>query len=310
LTSRSETSCDRKLPITAVVLTFNEHRNLPACLESIEGRVAEIVVVDSFSSDDTREIAARYGARCLSRKFINQAEQLQWALDNAQLKTEWVVRVDADERWTEEGFEALASVLGDDGVAGVNVRMRIYFMGRFLRHGGLYPNLFLRVFRRAGARVEQRWMDEHIQVTGRVVSPAIDVTEANYDRQQNIGLWTTKHNGYSTREAVDVLVRRHGLGRIDSVADLHGGRTERKRWLKEHLYARAPLLVRPFLYFVYRYVFQLGFLDGRPGLIFHVLHAFWYRFLVDVKVQQLEELARNSGRSLPQVIHDSYGIDV
>jgi glycosyltransferase involved in cell wall biosynthesis len=293
-----------------MVLTHNEHRNLPACLESIAGRVAEIVVVDSLSSDDTLEIAARHGARCLSRRFINHAEQLQWALDNADLRTEWVVRVDADERWTDDGFDTLAPLLADGSIAGVNVRMRIFFMGRFLRHGGLYPNLFLRVFRRAGARVEQRWMDEHIQVTGRVVSPAIDVTEANYDRQENIGLWTTKHNGYSTREAVDLLVRRHGLGRIDSVADLRGGRTERKRWLKENIYARAPLLARPVLYFLYRYLFQLGFLDGRPGLIFHVLHAFWYRFLVDVKVLQLEELARDSGRSLPQVIRDSYGIEM
>jgi len=298
------------LPVTAVVLTFNEHRNLPACLEALHGRVAEILVVDSLSTDDTLDIAARHGARILSHPFVNQAEQLQWALDEGSIATPWVMRVDADERWSVEGFAALAPLLDDPAVAGVNVRMRIYFMGRFLRHGGLYPNFFLRVFRRQGARMERRWMDEHVVVEGRVVSPPIDVVEANYDRQQNIGLWTAKHNAYSTREAVDVLVARHRLAAVDSVADLAGGRTARKRWLKENLYARVPLLVRPALYFLYRYLLQLGFLDGLPGLVFHVLQGFWYRFLVDVKVLQLERLARDSGRSIREVIADSYGIQL
>jgi hypothetical protein len=186
--------------------------------------------------------------------------------------------------------------------------MRIFFMGHFLRFGGIYPNYFLRVFRRDGARIEQRWMDEHIVVPGNVVSPDIDVIEANYDRQENIGLWTTKHNAYSTREAVDLLIARRGLAKVETVADLRGNKTQRKRWLKEKVYARVPLFVRPFLYFGYRYVFRLGFLDGVPGFVFHVLQGFWYRFLVDVKVYQLERLARTSGRSLPDVIEDSYGI--
>jgi glycosyltransferase involved in cell wall biosynthesis len=299
-----------RLPITAVVLTFNEHRNLPACLASIADRVQEVVVVDSHSTDDTLEIARRHGARTLQRPFLNHAEQLQWAIQNASIRTPWIMRVDADERWTEEGFEALAPILSDPEVAGVNVRMRIYFMGRFLRHGGLYPNLFLRVFRREGSRVEQRWMDEHVMVEGKVASPTLDVIEANYDRQQNIGLWTTKHNAYSTREAVDILIAKHRLAKVDTVASLAGGRTARKRWLKEKFYARLPIFVRPTLYFAYRYFLRLGLLDGLPGLIFHVLQAFWYRFLVDVKVLQLERLSRETGRPLPEVIKDSYGMSV
>jgi glycosyltransferase involved in cell wall biosynthesis len=294
--------------VTAIVLTLNEHRNLPACLRSLVSAVQEVVVVDSFSGDDTCQIATSHGARVVQRPFKNHADQLQWALANTGIRTPWVMRVDADERWTPDGFRALAPLLEDDRLAGVNVRMRIYFMGRFLRHGGLYPNRFLRVFRRDKAHVEQRWMDEHVAVEGEVASPAIDVVEANYDRQSNIGLWTSKHNDYSTKEAIDVLVRRHGLGQVDSIADLRGGRTARKRWLKEHFYSRLPFLLRPLLYFIYRYLILLGFLDGRPGLIFHVLQAFWYRFLVDVKVLQLERLAQDTGRGLTEVIQDSYGI--
>jgi glycosyltransferase involved in cell wall biosynthesis len=295
--------------MTAVVLTRNEHHNLPACLKSVAGRVASIVVVDSFSSDDTVEIARSFGARVHQREWKNYADQFQWALDHTEIKTPWILRLDADERWTDEGFDALAPLLDERTVSGVNVRMRIFFMGRFLRHGGLYPNAFLRVFR-AGARIEQRWMDEHIQVDGSVVSPQIDVIEANYDRQENIGLWTTKHNVYSTREAIDLLIARWGLREIDTIADVRGGRTARKRWMKERVYARMPLFVRPFMYAGYRYILRLGFLDGLPGFVFCVLQAFWYRFLVDVKVMQLERLARDTGRSIPEVIEDSYGIKV
>ena len=126
---------------------------------------------------------ARSRGSVLQRSWKNYADQFQWALENVSIETEWVLRLDADERWTEEGFERLAEAIRDPDVHGVNVRMRIFFMGRFLRHGGLYPNLFLRVFRREGARIEQRWMDEHIVVAGKVISPHIDVLEANYDRQ-------------------------------------------------------------------------------------------------------------------------------
>jgi glycosyltransferase involved in cell wall biosynthesis len=305
----SGASTSLSVPVTAVVLTRNEHRNLPACLKSVGGRVASIVVVDSFSTDDTLDIARSFGARVYQREWKNYADQFQWALDHTEISTPWIMRLDADERWTEGGFETLGPLLSDPTVAGVNVRMRIFFMGRFLRHGGLYPNAFLRVFR-AGARIEQRWMDEHIQVEGSVVSPPIDVMEANYDRQENIGLWTTKHNAYSTREAVDLLIARWRLREVDTIADVGGGSTARRRWLKERVYARIPLFLRPFLYAGYRYVLRLGFLDGIPGFIFCVLQAFWYRFLVDVKVMQIERLARETGRPIPEVIHDSYGIDV
>jgi hypothetical protein len=93
------------------------------------------------------------------------------------------------------------------------------------------------------------------------------------------------------------------------VAKFRGNSTERRRWLKENVYARTPLFFRPFLYFLYRYVGRLGFLDGTPGFVFHVLQGFWYRFLVDVKVFQLERLARSTGRSIQDVIKDSYGLE-
>ena len=299
-----------KLPITAVILTYNEEQNLPACLQSISDYVDEIVVVDSLSTDSTKSIAFDYKTKFFENKWINYSKQYLWAIENTDIKNEWVLRIDADERWTTEGFEELARIIADDGADGVYVKMKIYFMGRFIRHGAFYPNDFLRAYKRSKGSMEDRWMDEHIKVDGRTVHSNIDVIESNYDRQENIGLWTTKHNGYSTREAVEFLIMKHRLGKVDTVGKLSGNKTERKRWLKENVYFNTPLFVRPFLYFVYRYFVKLGFLDGKEGFIFHTLHAFWYRFLVDAKIFQLERLAKRDGVGIGEVIKRHYGIEL
>jgi glycosyltransferase involved in cell wall biosynthesis len=291
-------------------MTLNEEVNLPACLDSVKDYADEIVVVDSFSTDRTLEIARNYTSKIYQHAFVNQAKQYIWAMEHADIRNEWVIRMDADERWTEEGFAVLRDIIAEDRADGVNVRMKIYFMGRWIRRGGMYPNLFLRVYKRSKGRIEDRWIDEHIRVEGRVLSPEIDVIESNYDRQKNIGLWTTKHNGYSTREAIEQLLSRHAIVQADSVADPFGNRTERKRWLKERFYARAPLFVRPWLYFLYRYFWKLGFLDGKEGFIFHTLHAFWYRFLVDTKIYQVEKIACDERKDVRTVIREHLGLEV
>jgi hypothetical protein len=158
--------------------------------------------------------------------------------------------------------------------------------------------------------MEDRWMDEHISVDGKTVISSIDVIESNYDRQKNISLWTDKHNSYSTREAVEFLIAKYKLKEMDSVANIFGNKTEKKRWLKENFYFRIPLFLRPFLYYIHRYIFKLGFLDGKEGFIFHYLHAFWYRFLVDVKVYQMEKLAKKENKSIKEIIKEHYGIEI
>lgn len=291
-------------------MTYNEERNLRACLESIHDYVDEIIVVDSISNDKTEEIAREYTDKFYENKFINQAKQFIWTIANTDIKNEWILRIDADERWTKEGFEELKKIIEDDSADGVYVKMKIYFMSQWIKHGGNYPNYFLRVYKKSKGEMEDRWMDEHIKVEGKVVHSNIDVIEANYDRQENITLWTTKHNGYSTREAIDFLIAKENLGKVDTVANLFGNKTERKRWLKENVYFRVPLFVRPTLYWIYRYLFQLGFLDGKRGFIYHTLHAFWYRFLVDTKVYQIQQLAKKNNQTIQEVIKDHYGIDI
>ncbi len=299
-----------KLPVSAIIMTFNEKLNLKECIDSVIEYVNEIVIVDSFSTDETISIADSYKIKWYQNKFINYSKQFIWALENAEIKNEWILRLDADERWTKEGFEELRYSIEYDKADGVYVKMKIFFMGRWIRHGGFYPNYFLLVYKKSKGKMEERWMDEHITVNGRTLISDIDVYEMNYDRQKNISLWTDKHNNYSTREAVEFLIQKHKLKSIDTVAKFWGNKTERKRWFKEKLYFHIPLFLRPFLYYIHRYFFKLGFLDGKEGFIFHYLHAFWYRFLVDVKVYQIEKLAREEKKTIQKVITEHYGLEI
>lgn len=296
--------------MTAIIMTYNEERNLRACLESVHDYIDDIIIVDSISNDKTEDIAREYTDKFYLNKWINYSKQYLWGIANTDIKHEWVLRLDADERWTKEGFDELRKIIEDDSADGVYVKMKIFFMGRFIKHGAFYPNYFLRVYKRSKGAMEDRWMDEHIKVDGVTVHSNIDVIESNYDRQENISLWTDKHNGYSTREAVEFLIAKHKIHKIDTVANLFGNKTERKRWMKENVYFKTPLFVRPFMYFVYRYFFKLGFLDGKEGFIFHTLHAFWYRFLVDTKVYQIEQLAKKNNQTIQEVVKDHYGMDI
>lgn len=299
-----------KLPLSAIILTYNESINLIDCINSVVEFVNEIIIVDSFSTDNTLEIAKSYTTNIYQNKFVNQSKQFIWTLATTRITNEWILRLDADERWTKEGFDELRQIIENDTADGVYVKMKIFFMGRWIKHGGVYPNYFLRVYKKSKGRMEDRWMDEHIKVNGRTVQSNIDVIESNYDRQKNIALWTNKHNNYSTREAVEFLIQKYKLKPVDTVAKFWGNKTERKRWLKEKFYFKLPLFMRPFLYYLHRYIFKLGFLDGKEGFIYHYLHAFWYRFLVDVKIYQIEKLAKEEKKSIPEIIKAHYNIEI
>jgi glycosyltransferase involved in cell wall biosynthesis len=298
------------IPITAIVMTLNEKLNLEECLVSVNDFIDEIIIVDCFSSDNTLEIAKKYTTKIYQHKWINYSQQYNWAINNTEIKNEWILRLDADERWTKVGFDELKDIIENDKADGVYVKMKIFFMGRWIKHGGFYPNYFLRVYKKVKGKMEDRWMDEHIKVEGKSVVSSIDVIESNYDRQKNITFWTDKHNKYSTLEAIELLLQKYKLKNLDSIAKFQGNKTERKRWLKEKFYFRLPLFIRPFLYYIHRYIFKLGFLDGKEGFIFHYLHAFWYRFLVDVKVYQIEKLAKKENKGIREVIKEHFGVEI
>jgi len=269
--------------VAAIILTKNEELCLPACLESLAGVASEVFVIDSLSTDRTVEIAQRYGARVLVHPFVNQAKQFNWALDNIQSGAEWILRIDADERFHAELTQELIQLIPDLPleVTGIVVPLRIRFLGREIRFGDMYPVWLLRLWRSGAGRCEDRWMDEYIELSeGRAIRVRGDLL---HDIPKNLTEWTVKHNWYATRECADILSISKGLpGEEDKGF---------RRRLKQSVYLRLPLFYRAFAYWFYRYVIKLGFLDGKEGLIYHFLHGFWYRFLVDAKLYEASVIA-------------------
>lgn len=287
--------------LTVVVLTRDEARHIERCIASVRDVAARIVVVDSGSTDATRDLARAAGAEVFEHPWVNYATQFNWALDHVGIDTAWTLRLDADEVVLPALAEALPGFLASEpAVAGVTVNRRIHFLGRWIRWGDVYPVAQLRLWRTGRGRCEDRWMDEHTIVDGPVVHLAGDIADINLN---NIGWWTDKHNRYATREAIDVILADRA-GAPEGMAR----QARMQRWLKHQIYCRLPLGLRALLYFSYRYILRGGFLDGWQGLVFCALQGGWYRFLVDVKIAELKGMMDLRGMTLAEVVGEEYGL--
>lgn len=285
--------------LTVIILTFNEELHLARCIGSVAPVAKRVIIVDSFSTDRTLEIARGLGAEIVQHPFVNQAQQFQWALDHIPIHTEWVMRMDADEYILPELAQELTEVLPDldPRVTGLGIKRRVFFMDKWIRRG-YYPMVLLRIWRNGAAYVEQKWMDEHICLKhGTSHTLRYDMVDHNLN---NLSWWTAKHNAYATREAVERLNLRHQFNKDGQDAAL-----------KQHkaAYLRLPLFIRPFLYFFYRYFLRLGFLEGKPGLIWHLLQGFWFQFLVDAKIYQINYLAKKHNKPVVSVLKEDFGIN-
>ena len=276
--------------VTVVILTFNEAKHIERAIESVRACSQRVIVVDSGSTDGTVDIATARGAEVLHHPFINYARQFQWALDNGAITTGWTLRLDADEIIEPDLARSIVErlpTLGKD-VTGINFARKHIWLGRWVRHGGRYPLVLLRLWRTGRGRIEDRWMDEHVVVDGgRTISFSGGFADHNLN---DLTFFTAKHNSYATREAIDQLGRKHGLIAQDDALSARTASRQAglKRFMKERVYNRLPLWVGPLGFFTYRAVFQLGVLDGRSGMTYHVLQGFWYRYLVNAKVYEYE----------------------
>ena len=259
------------MSITTIILTKNEEKNIKAAIESAEQISSRIIVIDCGSEDSTAEIAKSLGAEIYFHEWLGHAKQFNWALDNCDIKTPWVFRLDADERISEELAKEINNKIQNTLVDGYEMRWRIYFMNKWIKHGGTHKPYFLRLFRYGKGRVEEKLMDEHIIVNGTVEKISEDLIHYDY---KGLDAWMTKHIWYSNLE----------LQMYEEQLELTGGNEVQKK--KRGIYYKLPLFFRSHLYFWYRYYFQLGFLDGKEGKIFAFMQAYWYRFLVDAKIYE------------------------
>jgi glycosyltransferase involved in cell wall biosynthesis len=276
-----------RVPISVVVLTYNEEQNLGACLASVS-HLGETFVVDSGSSDGTVDVAGRFGARVVTHGFETHAKQWNWALRSLPFSYEWTLCLDADQRVTDELAREIAGRFGRGPVSemdGFYISRRQVFRGRWIRHGGYYPKYMLKLVRHDRAWCdENELLDFRLYVKGATGRLRHDLIETN-EKEADISFWIVKHDRFASLQAEEE-VRRMSSGAAWSVTpSLFGTPDQRILWLKQRWY-RMPLYVRPFFYFFYRYVVRLGFLDGKEGFVFHFLQGFWYRLLVDIKLDE------------------------
>lgn len=273
---------------TAVILTLNEEKNLPACLESLSGWCQPIFIVDSGSTDGTAAIARRFGAELIPHPFETHSKQWNWALANLPGASEWVLALDADHRVSpelrEEILRAIAAAPGD--LQGFYVPRKQIFRGRWIRHGGYWPKYLLKLFRNGSACCDEReLLDSRFTVEGSVGFLKQPLIEENL-KEREILFWLQKHLRYVELQAQEEYRYRRNPDLQSRTTSPLGTPDQRILWLKQIWY-RLPLGLRPFLYFGYRYFFQLGFLDGAEGALFHFLQAFWFRWMVDVRLGEL-----------------------
>ncbi|MDV5105567.1 glycosyltransferase family 2 protein [Clostridium perfringens] len=200
------------------------------------------------------------------------------------------MRIDADEEITDELVEEIKNKLPNiqKDINGIILKRRVYFMGKWIKHGGKYPELLLRIFRTGYGMCEQKLMDEHmILLEGNTEKFDNDIIDNN---NKNLDWWTHKHNWYSNREVLDYQNKVKSNYSDDLINDeINKGQVARKRFIKNNGYYKLPMFFRAHLYFIYRYYFRLGFLDGTEGRIYHFLQAYWYRFLVDAKIYECKK---------------------
>lgn len=298
------------MTLTVVILTKNEERHIARAIGSVAGVADRVFVIDSGSTDRTIDIARAAGAEVLHNAWVNHATQFNWALEQLPADTGWVFRLDADEIVSETLTSEITTQIDNLSVSinGIYVSRRMTFLGRPIRWGGLFPIRILRLFRHGWGRCENRWMDEHILVEGETVDFHGEIVDDNLN---SLSWWTEKHNAYASREVVDLLNLEYRFMAHETAADLRGRQQAGvKRWIKEKVYARLPGGVRAFIYFMYRYLIRLGFLDGREGTAFHVLQGFWYRYLVDMKLHEVKSHMRRKDVDAVTAIRDVLGINV
>lgn len=281
-----------KIPVSVLIPAKNEEANLPACLASVQS-ADEVFIVDSQSSDQSAEIAKSYGASVVQFHFNGRwPKKKNWSLENLNFRNEWVLIVDCDERITPELWEEIAQAIQNPEYNGYYLNRRVFFLGKWIRHGGKYPDWNLRLFKHKKGRYENlntedipntgdNEVHEHVILDGKVGYLKNDMIHEDF---RDLFHWLERHNRYSNWEArvyYNLLTGNHDNGTIG--AKLFGDAVQRKRFLKT-IWVRLPF--KPFLRFVLFYLIQRGFLDGRAGYIYGKLLS-QYEYQIGVKLYEL-----------------------
>jgi glycosyltransferase involved in cell wall biosynthesis len=277
------------IPVSVMIFTLNEEINLPQCLDSLKW-CDDIIVVDSYSTDHTEAICRSAGARFFQHPFEGFGSQRNWALDNTNPRYKWVLILDADERVPFGLVTEIRGVVQSarESVAGYRLKRRFYMWGHWLRYSSLYPTWVVRLIHRDRVRYINRGHAETQEVRGEILRLENDLIDENL---KGMEAWFERQNRYSSKDAEyelcqeDEFFRVYDLIRNDPLA---------RRAALKRLARNFP--GRPLLYFLYSYVWRLGFLDGSPGLMFCLMKAL-YQQMITIKKYDLRQQAMKSSIS-------------
>ena len=287
-----------------IILTLNEEQHLPRLLNSIAGLVADTYVLDSGSTDQTRSICDQHHVVVAHHPFENHPKQWDAALQLFPVKTPWVICLDADQVVTPELFQQLKEFRNEDhrNIDGIYFNRKNIFKGTWIKHGRYYPIFLLKMFRyNIGYSDLNENMDHKFQVPGKTrVWKKGHIIEENL-KENTISFWIEKHNRYSDLLATEEIERILHLRKQSIKPDLWGDPNAKNAWLKR-LWWNLPRYFRPVLYFSYRMLIQKGILDGKIGILFHFLQGFWFRLIVDVKIEEKLKEIEQANNAEPVVI--------
>jgi glycosyltransferase involved in cell wall biosynthesis len=292
------------IPVSVIVTTRNEAANIERTLQAIAGFVDEIFVIDSESSDGTVEIARAYATDVINLPYEHGRIIpwiFQWGLDNLPIRNAWVLILEADQRPDEDLKRALHALFARPTIeeSGFYLRRKQIFRGRWIRYGGYGSKWMLKLFRKDCGALDPKEEDTRVYVRGRAAKLAGWLVEENA-KEEHILFYLEKHLRYADAFARDEIERRRAGIKWKLEPRFLGTPDERTLWLKS-VYYRTPLYLRPWIYFLYRYFLRLGFLDGKQGFIFHFLQAYWFRLVVDIRLEELmqERIDRPHDRPWP-----------
>jgi glycosyltransferase involved in cell wall biosynthesis len=281
-----------KIPVSVIIPAKNEEANLPACLASVQ-RADEVFVVDSQSTDKSAEIVQNYGANLVQFNFNGRwPKKKNWSLENLPFRNEWILIVDCDERITPELWDEIALSIQNSEHDGYYLNRRVFFLGKWIRHGGKYPDWNLRLFKHKVGRYENlntedirntgdNEVHEHVILPGKVGYLKSDMLHEDF---RDMFHWLERHNRYSNWEArvyYNILTGQDNNSTIG--ANLFGDAVQRKRFLKK-IWVRLPF--KPLLRFILFYIIQRGFLDGKAGYTYGRLLS-QYEYQIGVKLYEL-----------------------
>jgi glycosyltransferase involved in cell wall biosynthesis len=289
-------------PVSVLVLTCNESANIAACLDSIAGWADEIVVVDSGSTDDTIAIARTFHANVVHHDYIDHRSQLTWALAHAPIRNEWILLLDADNRVSDELKASIGAALPSTTSVAFYCRHQYYFRGGLIR--GFKP-YSLRLFRRSTTSVDESELVDFRLIPDGPLGTLDGILIEDNKKENDLVWWTNKHAVFARRLAAEEALRHRGvIGWSTELSPrLFGTHDQRIAFLRNVWY-RCPRYVRAYAYFIYRYVFRLGFLDGLNGLMYHTLHALWFRLMIDGLLADVEKRLRTGELTVGDLLQD------